>query len=682
MNAQGAVAVAEIVQSEGNRPLWLFGERPHVQLRVLAGAADQLRDGNRPTVLLAPKTGEDAAHVAMLETVAQLREQGCSIPAFGKVVDRSLPWDKKLEAFSKGLQALNGGTAFLLCNPSVWRSGDDDDFYWNHKTQQLLACLFRNVPHLVYTGNYMEGLPGASKHPFRQDFKAERFLQRCVKVGLLSNSAASAILSRGNPGHFGDLSVRLSVALQVVADSPEQLVQCHPLGELLHSFNDALNNRMWSALRDAWYTISLVRRPFAWNALRSILPQLRNEEEAILTECLMDRDKDGRLELILRPHWELTQRHTQRAHKQCLKLYQRRLGGANETNRWRFGMEAQHHASSAGDWQYIKKQSPLFCDQYNLFGKRASLAAQASDDEETFKLAVHFFEQTLKIDERDDYAHHYLAYNLDYAALDEKRSDKHYRRAIEIAPERPWWHSRYVAFLITVGRTRDARQAWERAQEDLLTVKSTDAKRVYEDFHRWVLRLLLHRSQLDFAADILRDIPEKYRDDIRGIRLMEGMLASMRDAADGRDVYPMDVPLAERWGAPRLLPPSDPNYHLLIRWFVGRVEYKTDRTVGLFLAESPEASDKPRYFRSELSLEQFADFSETKVSAVSEGDYFEFYTFAAADNGKEEKGVIRFARQDPRASWRDDLPPLRPDPRRYLKRADWIKGDSGQTNFA
>jgi len=615
----------------------------------------------------------------MLETAAQLREQKHSVPAFDAVVDRSLPWGEKLQAFAEGLQSLNGGTTFLLCNPHDWRSGQDDDFYWNAKTRQLCASLFQNGPKLVYTGYCMDGLPGASKHRLGPDFGVRTFLECSFQGGPLSRSAKSIARGCSAPSQLDESRVRLLVAVRHVTGRPQRPTQSR--AELLRVFRDALKGDAWAALRDAWRTLSLVRRPFHWDALRSILPQtLSAEQEAILTQCLMQAYQDGRCELAVRPDWYSPTWRPQQAHASCFSLYGRRLGGAGETNRWRFDLEAGHHASAAGHWDYLERRPPLFGDQYNLFGKRASLAAKESADEELFTLAAHFFEQTLAVDDQDDYAHHYLAYNLDYAALDEARADEHYRRAIEIDSQRPWWHSRYVSFLITTGRAQDARQAWAAALDDLLSVKQTDENRVYEDFHRWVLRLLLHRSQLDFASEVLQDIPESHREGIRGIRLMEGMLASMADAAEGRDVYPMDVPLRERWTAPRLLVPPETD-RPRTRWFVGKIEYKTDQAVGLLLAEKPADTDEPSYFRSELTLARFDDLSETKVSAVREGDYFEFYTFAPTDEAGEEEGLIRFARQDPRSAW-TDLPPLKPDPRRYLRRAGWIGGDSGQASPA
>ena len=339
------------------------------------------------------------------------------------------------------------------------------------------------------------------------------------------------------------------------------------------------------------------------------------------------------------------------------------------------------HPHAAGRWDEIGKLArPLFPGQYSLYGKRASLAAQRSGDEGTFRVAVHFFEQAKDADEHDDYAHHYLAYNLDYAALDEARSDRHYRRAIELAPRWPWWHSRFVSFLITTGRLEEAREAWSRALDDLAAGMDRDPELVCRSCHVWVLRLLLHRSQLDFAAEVLDSIPPACRDAIPGVHLMAAMLASLRDAEAGLDVYPLDVPLAERWVAPRLLRESERQLEI-VRWFAGRIEGVDNESVCMLLAERAPGAESPSYFHSEMARADFEVASETRLSAVAAGDYFEFYLFSAEREEGEPTPLIRFARQDARAAFLD-LPPLRPDPRRYLRRKGWTGGENGTASPA
>jgi tetratricopeptide (TPR) repeat protein len=419
--------------------------------------------------------------------------------------------------------------------------------------------------------------------------------------------------------------------------------------------------------------VSLVRRPFGWDALATIFPQrLREEEAALLKQCLMQKFPSNQYDLAVHPWQHSRPLSESSAHQKCFEVYNHFLGRTTETNQWRFSLEAAHHASLAGNWTVFRNLTPLFGDLYSLYGKRASLAAQESGSEEMFKLAIHFFEKAIEVDGMDDYAHHYLAYNLDYAALDIKRSGHHYRQAIEIAPSQPWWHSRYISFLVTIGLTADAYAAWVRAQDDLRNGNTGTERRIVEEFHRWVLRLLLHRSHLDFAAEVLRDIPETLRDEVKGVRLMEAMLTSMVEAAEGRDVYPIDVPLSARWVSPRLLTKAEEERPLK-SWFAGKIEYVSGDEVGLLLGSRDAGTGEIRYYRSKIPWDSFGEMSDTKISAVEEGDYLELCVFSADDEVSEDIAVVHLVRTHRRLAI-DDLPALKPDPRRYLRRQGWIGG--------
>ena len=59
----------------------------------------------------------------------------------------------------------------------------------------------------------------------------------------------------------------------------------------------------------------------------------------------------------------------------------------------------------------------------------------------------------MELDLTDDYAHHYRAFNLDWIAEDQPTIESEYQRAIELNPRHPWWHSRWINYLITVGKT-------------------------------------------------------------------------------------------------------------------------------------------------------------------------------------------------------------------------------------
>jgi len=186
--------------------------------------------------------------------------------------------------------------------------------------------------------------------------------------------------------------------------------------------------------------------------------------------------------------------------------------------------EAFHHATSSADTTLLNRLTPFFVDQLDAYGRAVSLAGNRG-------LAVQAFERAVRWDPNDDYAHHYWAYNLDYDGIKPAEVEEHYQRARDLKSSRPLWWSRWITFLITVygrttavrvkrlwwsrwitflitrGRAAEARAAWGRAVEVLKLTSVRSSSWIYQDLHKWVIRLLLHRALLDFAEDVLRNVP-------------------------------------------------------------------------------------------------------------------------------------------------------------------------------
>ena len=62
-------------------------------------------------------------------------------------------------------------------------------------------------------------------------------------------------------------------------------------------------------------------------------------------------------------------------------------------------------------------------------------------------------------------AHHYRAFNLDWIAEDQPTIEGEYQRAIDLNPRHPWWHSRWINYLITVGKHRTPLRICHKATE-------------------------------------------------------------------------------------------------------------------------------------------------------------------------------------------------------------------------
>ncbi len=104
----------------------------------------------------------------------------------------------------------------------------------------------------------------------------------------------------------------------------------------------------------------------------------------------------------------------------------------------------------------------------------------------------------------------------------------------------------------------------------------------------------------------------------------------------------------------------------LRRWLAGRIQ-EIDDGVHLVVAEPPvEPTGQPRFLSMSFSLADFDRCSRDEpASALKAGRFVELGVY-----GDEEILIIRVHRQ---GHWEDqDLPPLFPDPLRYLRGDGWV----------
>jgi hypothetical protein len=270
-------------------------------------------------------------------------------------------------------------------------------------------------------------------------------------------------------------------------------------------------------------------------------------------------------------------------------------------------------------------------------------------------------------DVEDDYGHHYLAFNLDVLGKHPQRVEEHYLRAIELDPLNVWWRSRWSNFLITRGRMPEAQAAWNAAT-DALGLPDQDADpRVYESLHLWVARLLVHRGQIDFADKVLRAIPPEVFLEHPGLRAIQRRLRFLVEAARTRVVFPLTIPPERWWRGPHLCALQTESGKTLRRWLAGRIQEIDDDGVHLVVAEPPaEQMGQPRFLSMSFSFSDFDRCSrDESASTLKAGRFVEIGVY-----GDEEILIIRVHRP---GHWEDqDLPPLFPDPLRYLKGDGWV----------
>ncbi len=416
--------------------------------------------------------------------------------------------------------------------------------------------------------------------------------------------------------------------------------------------------------------MSLVRRPSADDLLKRIAGSPPDTmAEALLRNCLLYPDSDGHvlhwsLRLDAREHAWLTEDHERAVHQTLAGYYAerfRRRSGAGDPGALLDELEAYHHATHSGDAALLVDLKSYFADQLDALGRTLSREFKRYGD------AARVFERACAWEPGDDYAHHYLAFNLDILAERPDDVEEHYQQAIEIAPGHAWWHSRWITYLVTRGRMDAARRAWNEAL-DALGPPDPDADSwIYENLHLWVARLLVHRGRLDFAENVLRGIPPLVRQWQPGIAAIARRLEALIEARRAGAVFPLSIPPGHWWSGPHLCPQRRGSGAELTRWMPGRVDTIEEEKVHLHVARPPEAGEKPTYGFLSISVADFDRWThDQRAAELSAGQFVELAWY-----GDDPFPMIRVHRM---LDWEDpDLPPLFPDPTRYLRKAGWVK---------
>ncbi len=206
----------------------------------------------------------------------------------------------------------------------------------------------------------------------------------------------------------------------------------------------------------------------------------------------------------------------------------------------------------------------LFVEQLHEVGR---VLSQVHGDQ---RRAAELFRLALQFDPEHPYSHHYLAFNLDWLAEAADEVETHYQAAIRLQPTHPWSWSRWISYLATRGRFREAKSAWRQARDALCVSEDGSPDWIFLSLHQWVARWLLHWSELDFAEEVLSSIPRDLARNDASIQALFNLYAALRQAQRGVSVFPLSVPLRciglhrdTEWRdahLPSLLPPPD-------RWY-------------------------------------------------------------------------------------------------------------------
>lgn len=664
------------------KALWhIWGPATAGKSTALGLLGARLRERGLVPILIAPPARTlDAGPLALVEAATGLARGALIDGQLESIRSEKVTWSEKLASVAEWTQGA-GDRVVLLCDePGAWPSAASEDVYFaSHAREAAVALVGTLTCRRVVAGDLPAGVTPAHRTPLGTASDPAAWLRDARAWGSLAPAALELLdrigedLRRRSP-----LEIRLLVALVALrtVDDVARWWATQPgrrdISRRLAATVEQEGRRQGPFLKEAWARLSLVRRPIADDLLGQIAgPAPDATGEALLRNCLLYSDSDGHilhwsLRLDAREHAWWDDARERAVHRALAEYYTgrfRRRSGTADPGALLDELEAYHHATLSGDASLLDGLRPYFADQLDALGRTLSRDFKRYDE------AARVFERACAWEPQDDYAHHYLAFNLDILAERPDNVETHYQEAIKIAPGHAWWHSRWITYLVTRGRMDEAHRAWNEALDALGLPDPNADPWIYENLHLWVARLLVHRGRLDFANDVLRDISPIVRQWQPGIAAIARRLEALLEARRARAVFPLNIPPDRWWSGPHLCPQRRSSGAELVRWMAGRVDALDEKEVHLHVAEPPAAAGgSPSYGFLSIPVADFDRWTrDERAGELAAGQFVELAWYG----NEAEAPMIRVHRE---LTWEDpDLPPLFPDPTRYLRKAGWVK---------
>ena len=603
--------------------------------------------GQRFVMVAAPTHDVDAGAVALTQVAVAVD------PQFGGLVERLRQpgtWVSKKAHVLDHLRPIASEIVMVLDDPWSGSTTSPTAMPFGKRVTELTEDLF-SIPGLriVLTAPNWKFPLETITLPARSEAKEVLEVDRwgaLAAVAYRLRSCDTAALDALSP-----LDLRLRVALVHAGMKPQEALRRRSLGTAIDNLFDLLG-ASGRALRSLLARLSVLRLPLQPDDLRQFgADSLDTTSEQLLNRALLYGDEHGlRLHeaIAFEVGRTLTPPQRREAHGLAVQLHRKRFEFARSLGHVatsvRHELETMHHRTAVGDASLLLEDSLWFSDQYVGLGRALSQVERYSE-------AVTAYERALAHDEDSAYAHHYLAWNLDICALEPARVERHYLRAVESTPDHAWYQSRYVRFLVTRGRTSEARDAWDSALASLYEVHARDDRRVYAEVHQDIVRLLLHRGLLEFAQSVLDDIPTEIADKAAWARAERRLLAALLEARDNMLVFPPRIPL-ERRVRPLLFDPLELVPGAI--WYAGRVDNHDGKACHIRVRRG---LDGPLGWLH-LSEDELERVLEPPKTAPPAGVFVE--VIESADGQR----ILRRHAAEP--YFDDALPPLFPHPDRYI----------------
>lgn len=669
---------AEIVDHPpADHPAWrVDGPATAGKSAMLRALAASLRERDLVPLLVAPPArAPDAGPLALIELAAGLKDAELVNGQTDVLMDGQVPLVDKVGLVRDWLAEYRDDIVVLYDEPAGWPDRSDQPGPFAEHARLVIDELVRDLGcRRVVTGDP----PGAMRF-LRSDRIGEaseglQFL-RSDAWGPVAEAAEDLAQVGGERlAGLSPLQLRLLVA-HVAVSSPDEvaswlLVDRSSRRAISARLRDALSERpAFHDLLRAWRRLARIRRPFSEDLLLETVKDLSESSGQLLRHCLLFSVGDLYVlhETLRRDVIDADEDPAAfRDQLRALASYYRTSTLASPGGGLLSGMESLFYAARAGATELLDR--PFFADQLDLLGK--TLSYELCD----FGGAADVFARATELDPNDDYAHHYLAYNLDLLGREAERVERHYRRAVELNSQHPWWQARLITFLVTRGRSAEARTAWDAALDELASADHTEGSRLYETLHGWVIETLLRRGQLDFAQAVAADIPQAARTESPKLTALIRRLRAQQLAETEGAFVPAEL-LRPRWWTqgPFLLQRrlGEDRPLLLRRWLAGRIEHIDPDGIEIRVRDVPIGSEEtPPTASVRMALERFDVLSrDWPSSELSAGRFVEVGLYADDDGDQ----TIQMVRVHPERAWEDEtLPPEAAPGDRY-----WLAGTAG-----
>lgn len=627
--------------------------------------------GYMPILLDPPRRNFDTGAAAMTAIVDGLADANMLNVDAKALMSPDKLWSDKLAVVKKTITEYADRVVLLCDEPMLWAINARDDSrcetYSNHHAREISKWLQGDVPFRTVISNMRNLYPdhmGQHQLPKRQ-------LDWRDLASTSLNAELETLESRIGPG----FSSRSYLAMQLLAvyaafvGIDEALLlnaKVDDVEQLAKVIVDHLqHDKQQSELLKVATRISLSRG----NLNKALIETLGGgdldaNQRAILFEgmlCTVDEENyrmHSELERVIPVKSILDKSEIATAHKLIAVHYESLSLNRRIESKLAYSEDVEHffHQAVSGNANW-DSSTYYFVDQLHAWGRYLSHDAREHGQ------AAEVFRRAVEIDSKDDYAHHYLAYNLDCLAVEEERARHHYLEAVNLNLTHPWWWSRWINFLITTGRMDEAREQLTRGRIELGLDTGDTPTHIFHAFHKWVVRLLLHRSQLDLAERLLADADEDevIQFDV-GFRSMRTMLSNLKFTRDGWDVLPVYVDPNRDWTQwPFIDKPGRFRNLILKAWNPAKVVGIGQDAVDLLVGKQVERGEH-RFGRIEIPREEFFGAIENvDPESVDEGSFVELSFYG--DENRLRVDVF----QTPR-DWAAALPSFDPpNPARYLE---------------